>query len=197
VRKSLSESRGTKLAEQEEIATPDQPRAQRTLEKTTMARLQGKDRSLATSMSVIFSIFVALPLLLYYFRAPVISIFAVMIFSAGLVVDIFTTKAGFNRGFGDYNVFYNIVKKKRKGMRNNSFLVGAFIFGVIRIGLIYLFWNEGIILLLVASLSLLAPLWNSIMLAYPEAQGIHRTSLQTIGLSPKISLEHEAGDALS
>jgi hypothetical protein len=41
---------------------------------------------------------------------------------------------------------------------------------MIRVGVIYYFWNDTTILPLVASLSLLGPFWNSIMLAYPETR---------------------------
>jgi Mn2+/Fe2+ NRAMP family transporter len=126
-----------------------------------------KDNSSLVSLTVAFVVFVALPYEMYILGAPILSIFAVVIFTAGLLADIFTTKAGFNRGYGDYNVFYNMAKKKK--VRNNSFLVASFIFGAIRAFIMFYYWNDTLILMIVASMSLIGPLWNSIILAYPEA----------------------------
>lgn len=94
-----------------------------------------------------------------------------IIFSAGLMADVFTTKAGFNRGYSDYNLLYNLANRRCKKLGNNSFLLlGGFGFGALRVGIMYLFWADPLILLLVASLTLLGPLWNSVMLAYPESK---------------------------
>jgi Mn2+/Fe2+ NRAMP family transporter len=128
-----------------------------------------RDLSLPVGFAIVASVFVVLPFTMYILGAPMLPIFAVMIFAAGLTADVFSTKAGLNRGFSDYNLFYNLVNKGGKSrMRNNSFLIAASLFGLIRAGIMYFFWNDAFISLLIASLSLLGPLWNSIMLSFPN-----------------------------
>lgn len=122
-----------------------------------------KDNSSLVSLSVTFIVFVALPYELYILGLPILTIFAATIFVVGLLADIFTTKTGFNRGYSDYNVFYNAAKKKK--VRNNSFLVGTFVFGIIRAVIMFYFWQDTLILMIVATMSLIGPLWNSIILA--------------------------------
>jgi hypothetical protein len=156
--------------QQQQEQHPEQRPKQRTSALEVSYPSDEKDRSVIAGLLTILSLFVALPLVMYLLKVPAISIFAVTIFGAGLLADIFTTKAGFNRGFSEYNIFYNLLNKGRRRVKNNSFLIGGFFFGLIRLGLIYYFWSEPVVLLLLASLSLLGPVWNSIMLAYPESQ---------------------------
>jgi len=124
-----------------------------------------RDRSSLVSLALTFVVFVALPYELYVLGFSLVNDFALTVFAAGLLTDIFTTKAGFNRGYGDYNVFYNATKKR---IRNNSFLIGVAIFGAVRAYLIYFFWQDTFILLLVAMISLIGPLWNSVVLSVPD-----------------------------
>ncbi len=158
------------MAQLEEQQQQEPQLTQRTSALETSYLSEEQDSSVIAALLTILSLFVALPMLMYLLKVPAISIFAVTIFGAGLLADIFTTKAGFNRGFSEYNIFYNLLNKGRKRVKNNSFLIGGFFFGLIRLGLIYYFWSEPEVLLLLASLSLLGPVWNSIMLAYPDSQ---------------------------
>ena len=125
-----------------------------------------RDNSSLVALSVTFTVFVALPYEMYVLGFPVLTDFAFTIFVAGLLADIFTTKTGFNRGYGDYNVFYNASRKKR--VRNNTFLAGTFVFGVIRALLMFYFLNDTFILMIIATMSLIGPMWNSIILSAPD-----------------------------
>ncbi|HZW55238.1 MAG TPA: hypothetical protein VFF30_03030 [Nitrososphaerales archaeon] len=125
-----------------------------------------RDNSSLVALSVTFTVFVALPYEMYVLGFPMLTDFAFTIFVAGLLADIFTTKTGFNRGYGDYNIFYNAGKKKR--VRNNSFLAGTFVFGVIRAVLMFYFLDNTLILMIIATMSLIGPMWNSIILSAPD-----------------------------
>ena len=124
-----------------------------------------KDNSSLVSLALVFIVFVVFPYELYVLGLSLVDIFALTVFGAGLLTDIFTTKAGFNRGYDDYNVFYSATKNK---VRNNTFLIGIGIFGAIRAFLIYYFWGNAFILILVALMSLIGPLWNSVILSVPD-----------------------------
>jgi hypothetical protein len=132
-----------------------------------LPRTEKRDKSSTVSFGVVFSVFVVVPYVLYVLGSSIIEIFAVVIFCSGLLADVLTTKAGFNRGYDDYNVFYNLSKNKSR-IKQNSFLIGSFFFGFVRLWIMYYFWSNTTILLLVASLSLVGPLWNSVILAYPD-----------------------------
>lgn len=132
---------------------------------TRSLETKGKDNSSYVSLALTFVVFVALPYELYVLGISLWNDFALTVFAAGLLTDVFTTKAGFNRGYADYNVFYNAAKRK---VRNNSFLVGVAIFGAVRGFLMFYFWHDTFILMLVAMISLIGPLWNSVILSVPD-----------------------------
>lgn len=131
--------------------------------KSTKVKQNKGNNSSLVSLSVTFVVFVALPYELYVSGMSLIGIFAITIFVAGLLSDVFTTKIGFNRGYGDYNVFYNAAERKKVG--KSKFLAGALIFGLIRALIMFYFWQDPIILLITATMSLIGPLWNSIILS--------------------------------
>jgi hypothetical protein len=114
------------------------------------------------SLAVISFVFLFIPYSLYLLGVSLFDDLALTILSAGILIDIFTTKIGFNRGFGECNIFYNAAKKKGK---NNAFLIGVLVSCTIRASFVMLFWQDAFILLLVAMVSLVAPLWNSILLS--------------------------------
>ena len=134
---------------------------------TASGKKSPRDNTSIVSLTLTFVVFVALPYELYVMGFSLINDFALTVLAAGVLTDIFTTKAGFNRGFGDYNIIYNATKKK---VKNDSFLVGVAVFAAIRGFLIYYFWHNEFILLLVAVISLVGPLWNSVMLSIPDAK---------------------------
>ena len=127
-----------------------------------------KDNTSLVSLALTFVVFIAFPYELFVLGLSLVNIFALTVFAAGLLTDIFTTKAGFNRGYDDYNPFYTATKNK---VRNNTFLIGIGIFGAIRAYLIYYFWEDSLILIIVAMMSLIGPLWNSVMLSAPDDRG--------------------------
>jgi hypothetical protein len=142
------------------------------------------DKTSIVSFLLTFVVFVALPYELYVMGISILNDFALTVFAAGLLTDVFTTKAGLNRGYGDYNVFYNATKKK---VKTNSFLIGITIFGAIRAYLMFYFWHDTLILLLVAMISLIGPLWNSVVLSVPDEipqKQIIRQADSSVGISP-------------
>jgi hypothetical protein len=128
---------------------------------------EGHDNSSFVGLAVSFVVFVAVPYELYILGVPWITDFAITIFLAGFLADIFTTKIGFRRGYDDYNMLFSSAKKKGKSTKS-AFVSSIIIFGIIRGAIIVYFWNDPIVLMIVATTALIGPLWNSIILSSPE-----------------------------
>ncbi|MHB8567176.1 MAG: hypothetical protein ACYC7D_11660 [Nitrososphaerales archaeon] len=136
------------------------------------AKVAGRDNTSLASLAISFIVFVAVPYELYVMGLPLLTDFAITVFVAGFVADIFTTRIGFRRGYGDYNILYNVAQKSSRS-KNNAFLGSVIIFGAIRALIAIYFWNEPIVLIIIATTSLIGPLWNSIILSAPDRKDLN------------------------
>ncbi|MGI0090175.1 MAG: hypothetical protein ACREBS_00555 [Nitrososphaerales archaeon] len=126
------------------------------------------------SLGIVSVVFLGLPYSLYIMGVSLLNDFALTMLAAGVLIDVFTTKIGFNRGYGECNIFYNLARKRSK---NNAFLFGILISGMVKGTFIFLFWQNTFILMLVALVSLIAPLWNSLILSKREESKIPREKI--------------------
>src|SRR5579875_1815690 len=137
-----------------------------------------RDNTALAGLTISFVVFVAVPYELYIMGLPLISDFAITVFVAGFLADIFTTKIGFRRGYDDYNILYNVARRKRKS-ESHAFLTSAIVFGAIRAAIAIYFWDVPLVLVIVATTSLIGPLWNSIMLSTSDRKRVARNGLKT------------------
>lgn len=130
---------------------------------------QARDNSSLAGLAISFVVFVAVPYELYVLGVPWLTDFAITIFVAGFLADIFTTKIGFRRGYDDYNMLFSSAKKRGKST-HSAFVSSIIVFGLVRGIIIAYFWNDPIVLMIVATSALIGPLWNSIILSSPDKQ---------------------------
>lgn len=127
----------------------------------------GHDNSSLVGLAISFVVFVAVPYELYALGVPWLTDFAITIFVAGFLADIFTTKIGFRRGYDDYNMLFSSARRKGKSTES-AFVSSIIVFGLVRGIIIAYFWNDPVILMIVATTALIGPLWNSIILSSPD-----------------------------